>query len=104
MEAHAPATALCPVERFGGRVAEDLFRRGICLPSSSSLSPEDQLSVINGVRRAAREPELSPERWEECRRQWAVGSDQRPAKKEEVFTAGSGRAAEVEELVDLLTR
>lgn len=36
---------------FGGEVAEDLFRRGICLPSSSSLSEEDQLHVINCVRR-----------------------------------------------------
>jgi pyridoxal phosphate-dependent aminotransferase EpsN len=35
--------------RYGGAVAEDLFRRGICLPSSSSLSPEDQLRVINQV-------------------------------------------------------
>ena len=39
--------------RYGGQVAEDLFRRGICLPSSSSLSPEDQLRVINQVRAAA---------------------------------------------------
>jgi pyridoxal phosphate-dependent aminotransferase EpsN len=40
-------------ERYGGDVAEDLFRRGICLPSSSSLSEEDQLHVINAVRRTA---------------------------------------------------
>ena len=40
-------------ERYGGEVAEDLFRRGICLPSSSSLSLEDQLHVINQVRAAA---------------------------------------------------
>jgi pyridoxal phosphate-dependent aminotransferase EpsN len=40
-------------ERYGGEVAEDLFRRGICLPSSSSLSLEDQLYVINQVRSAA---------------------------------------------------
>jgi pyridoxal phosphate-dependent aminotransferase EpsN len=39
--------------RFGGDVAEDLFRRGICLPSSSSLSATEQLRVINAVRRAA---------------------------------------------------
>ena len=39
--------------RFGGEVAEDLFRRGICLPSSSSLSLEDQLYVANQVRSAA---------------------------------------------------
>jgi pyridoxal phosphate-dependent aminotransferase EpsN len=39
--------------RYGGIVAEDLFRRGICLPSSSSLSLDDQLRVINQIRRAA---------------------------------------------------
>jgi len=38
--------------RYGGEVAEDLFHRGICLPSSSSLSWEDQLYVINQVRAA----------------------------------------------------
>jgi len=38
---------------IGGEVAEDLFRRGICLPSSSSLSEEDQMRVINAIRRAA---------------------------------------------------
>jgi pyridoxal phosphate-dependent aminotransferase EpsN len=37
-------------KRFGGDVAERLFRRGICLPSSSSLSEQDQLRVINCVR------------------------------------------------------
>jgi pyridoxal phosphate-dependent aminotransferase EpsN len=37
-------------ECYGGKVAEDLFRRGICLPSSSSLSLEDQLYVTNQVR------------------------------------------------------
>jgi pyridoxal phosphate-dependent aminotransferase EpsN len=52
-------------ERYGGEVAEDLFRRGICLPSSSSLSEADQLYVINQVRRAAQVPELLPERVEE---------------------------------------
>lgn len=39
------------VERVGGEVAEDLFRRGICLPSSSSLTAEDQQRVITVVRR-----------------------------------------------------
>ena len=42
--AHAP--------RFGGAVAEDLFRRGICLPSTSSMSPETQQRVIDAVRSA----------------------------------------------------
>jgi pyridoxal phosphate-dependent aminotransferase EpsN len=46
-----PLYASC--ERYGGDVAEDLFRRGICLPSSSSLSLENQLYVINQVRAAA---------------------------------------------------
>ncbi len=39
-------------ERVGGEVAEDLNRRGICLPSSSSLSLEDQRFVIERVREA----------------------------------------------------
>lgn len=39
---------------YGGEVAEDVFRRGICLPSSSSLSIEDQLYVVNQVHAAAR--------------------------------------------------
>jgi pyridoxal phosphate-dependent aminotransferase EpsN len=39
------------VECVGGEVAEDLFRRGICLPSSSSLTAEDQQRVITVVRR-----------------------------------------------------
>ena len=41
-------------ERLGGAVAEDLFRRGICLPSSSSLGPERQGRVIEAVRKAMR--------------------------------------------------
>jgi pyridoxal phosphate-dependent aminotransferase EpsN len=40
------------VERYGGEVAEDLFRRGICLPSSSSMTAEEQARVV-GVIRAA---------------------------------------------------
>jgi pyridoxal phosphate-dependent aminotransferase EpsN len=47
-----PLYAGCEVH--GGAVAEDLFRRGICLPSSSSLSGEEQLHVINTVRAVAR--------------------------------------------------
>jgi pyridoxal phosphate-dependent aminotransferase EpsN len=46
-------------ERYGGEVAEDLFERGICLPSSSSLTEEDQLHVINSVRRASRAAPLT---------------------------------------------
>jgi pyridoxal phosphate-dependent aminotransferase EpsN len=40
-------------DRFGGEIAEDLFARGICLPSSSSLTIEDRMRVITAVRRAA---------------------------------------------------
>jgi len=46
-----PLYASC--KRYGGEVAEDLFRRGICLPSSSSLTLEEQLYVVNAIRRAA---------------------------------------------------
>jgi pyridoxal phosphate-dependent aminotransferase EpsN len=38
---------------YGGAVAGDLFRRGICLPSSSSLTEDEQLYVINCVRKTA---------------------------------------------------
>ena len=40
-------------ECIGGEIAADLFNRGICLPSSSSLSIEDQARVIETVRQAA---------------------------------------------------
>jgi pyridoxal phosphate-dependent aminotransferase EpsN len=38
---------------IGGEVSRELNARGICLPSSSSLSPEDQNYVIAQVRAAA---------------------------------------------------
>jgi pyridoxal phosphate-dependent aminotransferase EpsN len=45
-------------ESIGGAVAEDLFHRGICLPSSSSLGFEDQERVINCVKVAAETRQL----------------------------------------------
>jgi pyridoxal phosphate-dependent aminotransferase EpsN len=39
--------------RYGGGVAEHLFRSGICLPSSSSLTLSEQWTVIDQVRRVA---------------------------------------------------
>jgi pyridoxal phosphate-dependent aminotransferase EpsN len=42
-------------ECIGGSVAEDLNRRGICLPSSSSLSPEEQQFVIDSIQQAHRD-------------------------------------------------
>ncbi len=38
----------------GGQVAEDLFERGLCLPSGSSLSEADQGRVIDGFLAACR--------------------------------------------------
>lgn len=45
-----PLYAAC--RHFGGEVAEDLFQRGICLPSSSSLPESDQARIISTVRDA----------------------------------------------------
>ncbi len=39
--------------RYGGAVAEQLFREGICLPSSSSLTIEDQQYIVTVVREAS---------------------------------------------------
>jgi dTDP-4-amino-4,6-dideoxygalactose transaminase len=37
------------VRRLGGEVGEDLFERGVSLPCSSSLSPDDQDRVVEAV-------------------------------------------------------
>jgi pyridoxal phosphate-dependent aminotransferase EpsN len=66
-------------ERFGGAVAEELFQRGICLPSSSSLSQDDQLYVINAVRKAAGAAD-----W-----QWAGDAGSRPVQAGEHDSAAS---------------
>jgi dTDP-4-amino-4,6-dideoxygalactose transaminase len=42
-----PVFSACPMA--GGSVAEDLFDRGLCLPSGSSLAPADQARVIGIV-------------------------------------------------------
>jgi pyridoxal phosphate-dependent aminotransferase EpsN len=41
-------------ERYGGEVAADLFARGICLPSSSNMTRDEQDWVIAAVRAACR--------------------------------------------------
>jgi hypothetical protein len=41
-------------DRYGGDVAADLFARGLCLPSSSSLTASAQDIVIDAVRSVAR--------------------------------------------------
>lgn len=48
-----PVFAGC--RRRGGAVAEDLFRRGLCLPSGSSLAPADLERVAAVVRRVGTE-------------------------------------------------
>ena len=40
-------------ERYGGEVGADLYRRGLCLPSSSSLTREEQDLVVAMVRKRA---------------------------------------------------
>jgi len=42
-----PVFAAC--ESIGGRVAEDLFERGLCLPSGSNLTPNDIDRVIEAI-------------------------------------------------------
>lgn len=39
-------------ECIGGQVSEDINNRGICLPSSSSLHPEEQQFIIDRIREA----------------------------------------------------
>jgi pyridoxal phosphate-dependent aminotransferase EpsN len=45
-------------ECIGGSVAEDLNRRGICLPSSSSLPPDDQQFIIDTILKAHQEAQV----------------------------------------------
>lgn len=53
-------------ERFGGEVAEYLFRRGICLPSSPNLTIEDQHRVIDIIQSAAKRNVQSGAHFETC--------------------------------------
>ena len=46
-----PVFASCP--RWGGAVSEDLFARGICLPSSSNMTAAEQGRVIAVIRAVA---------------------------------------------------
>ena len=55
-------------EAVGGIVAEDLHRRGICLPSSSCLTPDEQGRVVQVVRSACRSRCNSAQR--ECPSLW----------------------------------
>jgi pyridoxal phosphate-dependent aminotransferase EpsN len=35
---------------YGGAISEDLFARGLCLPSGSALSPQDQARIVSIIR------------------------------------------------------
>ena len=37
---------------YGGAVTEDIFARGLCLPSGSSLEPGDRVRVAEAFRAA----------------------------------------------------
>jgi pyridoxal phosphate-dependent aminotransferase EpsN len=65
----------CP--RVGGEVAEELFARGICLPSSSSLARDAQDLVIDVVRSVAR-----------GRREGALALPRRRAERERAAAEG----------------
>jgi dTDP-4-amino-4,6-dideoxygalactose transaminase len=47
-----PVFAGC--DRFGGEVAEDLFNRGLCLPSGSNLTESDLQRVVEAIRKVHR--------------------------------------------------
>ena len=46
-----PVFAAC--QAVGGAVAEDLFARGLCLPSGSNLADEDRRRVVDVIRSVA---------------------------------------------------
>jgi dTDP-4-amino-4,6-dideoxygalactose transaminase len=48
--------------RVGGEIAESLYARGVCLPSSSSLTTEEQDRVIETLRASIGAPALSRSR------------------------------------------
>jgi pyridoxal phosphate-dependent aminotransferase EpsN len=37
-------------EIFGGEVSEDLFNRGLCLPSGSNLTPNELTRIVEAFR------------------------------------------------------
>ncbi len=42
-------------ESIGGRVAEDIFKRGLCLPSGTAMTEEDLARVVSVIAETARE-------------------------------------------------
>ena len=52
-----PVYASC--EAVGGEIAEDLFLRGLCLPSGSSLTEDDLERVVTVIRKCYRSSSVS---------------------------------------------
>ena len=52
--ARSTAKTLCPARVFGGQVAEDLFTRGLCLPSGTQMREKDLERVVRRVRMMCR--------------------------------------------------
>lgn len=53
-----PLYRRCPV--LGGSVSEDLFARGVCLPSGSAMSEADLNRVVQTIRACHRKPRSMP--------------------------------------------
>ena len=49
MEANAPQTSIKDSRCVGGKVAEDLFNHGLCLPSGTAMTEEDLDRVISVI-------------------------------------------------------
>ena len=54
MEAHVPAPVYRDCEVVRGAVAEELFAKGLCLPSGTAMSEADQMRVVEVIVRLAR--------------------------------------------------
>jgi len=43
----------------GGKVSEDLFKRGLCLPSGTQLTEEDLKQVVKAIKNCYKAPRIS---------------------------------------------
>jgi dTDP-4-amino-4,6-dideoxygalactose transaminase len=46
-------------EYIGGTVAEDLFNRGLCLPSGTAMTDEDLDRVISAILKCRKNPQIT---------------------------------------------
>jgi dTDP-4-amino-4,6-dideoxygalactose transaminase len=49
-----PRSQTYPARVVGGKVAEDLFNRGLCLPSGTAMTEKDLDRVISVIKRCKR--------------------------------------------------